>query len=242
MIVSGHSHPVSFSDMAHPTRRRARRLEFELLTHRYGPVELPVLVFRFPTAVQSIASSPLGGGIGRRGWVVNAQVPLSYSRRDPQSHLASLACSVGLRGRGVGMLTAAEVNEPTVTGEGGVSVVATVGVECVEPAAAPPAGGSPRVGTINIVVMLPRPLSDSALVNAVSTATEAKSQALADAGFGGTGTATDAICICCPLEGRAEHFGGPRSRVGSRVARAVHGAVLKGARGRRPQDRTIEGY
>lgn len=227
--------------MGHPTGRGAGRLEFELLSHRYGSMQLPVLVFRLPTAMQSIASSPLGGGVGRRAWVVNAQVPHSYSRRDPQSHLAALASSIGLRGRGVGMLTAADVTEANTADERGVSVVATVGVDCVEPAGPPLAVGSPRVGTINVVVMLPKRLSDSALVNAVTTATEAKSQALADAGFRGTGTATDAVCILCPSTGTPDEFGGPRSRLGSRVARAVHSAVLNGAGRWRPPRRTVKG-
>ncbi len=84
------------------------------------------------------------------------------------------------------------------------------------------------VGTINLVVLLPERLSDAALVNAVATATEAKSQALFEAGVAGTGTATDAVCIACPDEGPPHAFGGPRSVWGARLARAVHGAVLGG--------------
>jgi len=66
-------------------------------------------------------------------------------------------------------------------------------------------------------------------VNAVSTAAEAKAQALWDAGLEATGTATDAVCIACPEDGRLHTFGGPRSIWGSRLARAVHVAVAAGA-------------
>ena len=216
--------------MAQRTQCRIGRLRFDVLTHRYGSRDLPLAVFRLPAGTRSIASSPLGGGMGRRSWVINAQVPFSYARRDPQDHLRELASSLGLRGRGVGMLTAAAVPDYSAASEGGVDVVATVGVELVEQAAAPPRTGSPRrAGTINVVVLLPRPMSDAALVNAVSTATEAKAQALADVGFNGTGTATDAICICCPSNGAVQDYGGPRSRSGSRMARAVHAAVVAGA-------------
>jgi len=45
-----------------------------------------------------------------------------------------------------------------------------------------------------------------------------------------TGTATDALCVLCPDEGRAHSFGGPRSVWGARLARAVHAAVMAGAR------------
>jgi adenosylcobinamide amidohydrolase len=86
------------------------------------------------------------------------------------------------------------------------------------------------VGTINIVAFLPAPLADAALVNAVATATEAKVQALVEAGFDATGTATDALFIACPVagDGNAEPYGGPRSSWGARLARAVHAAVAEG--------------
>jgi adenosylcobinamide amidohydrolase len=78
-------------------------------------------------------------------------------------------------------------------------------------------------------VSVPVPLSDAAFVNAVVTATEAKTQALLDAGFAGTGTASDAVCVAAPASGRGEDFAGPRSRWGARIARAVHAAVYAGA-------------
>jgi adenosylcobinamide amidohydrolase len=64
-------------------------------------------------------------------------------------------------------------------------------------------------------------------VNAVATATEAKVQAMIEAGVPGTGTASDAIAVCCPPGGR-EPYGGPRSEWGARLARAVHAAVATG--------------
>ena len=81
------------------------------------------------------------------------------------------------------------------------------------------------VGTINVVAFVPERLSPAALVNAVMTVTEAKSQALWEAGVVGTGTASDALCIACPVTGPVHAFGGPRSLWGARLARAVHRAV-----------------
>ena len=85
-------------------------------------------------------------------------------------------------------------------------------------------------GTVNIVAVLGQRLSPAALVNAVMTVTEAKSQALWEAGFPGTGTPSDAVAVLCPAAGPAEAFAGPRSRWGSRLARAAHRAVLDGSR------------
>ena len=89
---------------------------------------------------------------------------------------------------------------------------------------------APAAGTINIVAQFPVRLAPGALLNALCTATEAKTQALFDAGVPGTGTASDAISIACPRIGAEEPFAGPRSRWGARLARAVHAAVLAGAR------------
>jgi adenosylcobinamide amidohydrolase len=160
---------------------------------------------------------------------VNAQVPASYGRRDPDHHLAKLGVSLGLAGRGVGMLTAADVRAVSVGSDSGVEVSATVGLGHPTWAAAEdPARPVSLVGTINVLVLLPERLSDAALVNAVATATEAKAQALWSQRIPGTGTATDAVCIACPDEGAAHSFGGPRSLWGARLARAVHAAVLGG--------------
>jgi adenosylcobinamide amidohydrolase len=198
---------------------------------REGGQELPVLLCRWPEPVLVIASSPHGGGLGARRWVVNAQVPSSYGRRDPDRHLAKLAVSLGLPGRGVGMLTAADVRGHTSASDAGVEVVATVGLGHPTRAASPDdlSPVSP-VGTINVVAIVPERLSDAALVNAVATATEAKSQALADLGLDATGTATDACCVVCPPDGPVHPFAGPRSVWGARLARAVHRAVLEGGR------------
>jgi adenosylcobinamide amidohydrolase len=80
------------------------------------------------------------------------------------------------------------------------------------------------------VAIVPERLSNAAMVNAVMSVTEAKAQALWDAGVSATGTASDAICVLCPDHGSAHPFGGPRSQWGARLARAVHRAVLNGCR------------
>lgn len=209
-------------------------MDVQTRLRREGSKDLPVLVFRLPEPMRAIASAPHGGGIGVRRWVLNAQVPPSYGRRDPDHHLNKLGVSLGLPGRGVGMLTAAAVREARTATDGGVEVVATVGLSHPILAAAPgdTSSATRAVGTINIVAHLPERLSEAALVNAVATATEAKTQALLEAGLNATGTATDAVCILCPDTGNVSGFGGPRSIWGARLARAVHAAVLDGARAR----------
>lgn len=204
--------------------RRAVQVQLRSRDEPYGAT--PVLVVPFPRPLRVVSSAPWGGGLGLRRFVLNAQVPPGYARRDPDAHLAAIARGLGLGGPGVGMLTAADVEANQVAGDEGVEVVATVGLGHPIRAAAPESCHQATAGTINIVAVLPVRLADAALINAVATATEAKVQALLDLGFDATGTATDAIAIACPATGVPESFGGPRSVWGGRLARAVHAAVL----------------
>ena len=203
-------------------------------------IRLPVACWRPGPGYLMISSGVLGGGIGPREWVLNAQVPGQYARTDPAGHLAELADQLGLTGPGTGMLTAAQVTDLVTRSDEGAEAAVTAGLRVPTWAAAPghgggaagrPAGAGLAPGTINIIVSVPVPLTDAALVNAVITATEAKTQAVLDAGFAGTGTATDAVCVAAPAPAgaAAEEFAGPRSDWGARIARAVYAAVLAGA-------------
>lgn len=196
---------------------------------------LHALLWRAGPGWRMVSSAVLGGGIGERGWVLNAQVSHGYRRTDPDRHLAALAEEAGVRGPGVGLLTAAEVSSFGRACDGGAEAVVTAGLGVRGWAASPAEGvaGPAPAGTVNIVVALPVALTDAALVNAVATATEAKVQALLDAGYDCSGTPTDAVCVAArtPLPGGEAHaFAGPRSPWGARLARAVHTAVLAAAR------------
>ncbi|MFJ7493431.1 adenosylcobinamide amidohydrolase [Streptomyces sp. NPDC097727] len=205
----------------------------ELLTRHEDGLDIHHLVWRLGPGWRVCSSAVLGGGIGPRSWILNAQVPGGYPRLDPDRHLAEIAAAEHLGGPGAGLMTAADVTAYTVAADEGVTATATCGLGVHGWAAAPAEGteGLPRPGTVNIVVTLPVALSDAALVNAVATATEAKVQALLDAGLDCSGTPTDAVCIAAPSPGPTpgEPFAGPRSRWGARLARAVHAAVLEGA-------------
>jgi len=177
------------------------------------------------------STSSVGGGLGERSWVLNAQVARDYARHDLAAHGAELAALAGLRGPGVVMLTAADVRRVEDAVDGGVRVDATVGL--THPTWAADVDGAvsarPAPGTINVVVQAPVALAPAALLNALCTATEAKTQALIEAGVPGTGTASDAVTVIAPASGVAAEFAGPRSEWGARIARAVHAAVLAGA-------------
>ena len=185
----------------------------------------PVLVWRHASPVRVLSSASVGGGLGSASWVVNVEVDDSYRRVDLAAHIGEIAADLGLVGDGVGLLTAARVERFGQAAEAGVDVHATVGLSVPTWAAGPPEPAPVAPGTVNIVVDMPVACTDAALVNLVMTVTEAKTQALVEAGVPGTGTASDAVVVTCPVDGDPEVFGGPRSRWGQQVARCVHTAV-----------------
>ncbi|WP_445397732.1 adenosylcobinamide amidohydrolase [Streptomyces sp. LE64] len=222
------------STVVPPPRTSVGPLRVERLARVEDGGTLGALLWRAGPGWRMVSSSVLGGGLGERAWVLNAQVSHGYRRTDPDRHLAALAADAGARGTGVGLMTAADVTAHGRAQDGGVGAVATAGLG-VRGWAASPAGSATvphQPGTVNIVVALPVALTDAALVNAVVTATEAKVQALLDAGYDCSGTPTDAVCVAArvPAPGAEVHgFAGPRSPWGARLARAVHRAVRAAA-------------
>lgn len=193
-----------------------------------------VLAWRFPEPRLALSSAPVGGGSAGLDWLVNIGVTPGYARTDLAGHAADVAARLGLAGAGAALLTAADVRRVVDTEDGEVVVDATVGV--TKPTWAADADDSFALrsdsgwvpGTINLVVQVPVGLSPAAAVNAVITATEAKAQALFEAGVPGTGTASDAVVVLWPALLPAEPFAGPRAPWGARIARAVHAAVRRG--------------
>ena len=196
---------------------------------------MPVLYWRFPEPLLAISSAALGGGIGPCSWLVNATVPMSYARTDPARHLGEIAAGLDLHGPGVGLLTGVDVADVVAARDGesasGPPSAWAPPIQAAAPSSArTPSSAGPHAGTVNVVVWVPQRLGAGALVNAVATITEAKTQAIRDLGLAATGTATDAVCVLCPAGGPAAEYGGPRSTWGGRLARATHHAVLAGGR------------
>lgn len=99
-------------------------------------------------------------------------------------------------------------------------------------------------GTINIAVHLSEPLSDAALIETLSIATQARTAAIIDTRYQlptgiATGTGTDCIAIAAPAG--ATPYAGLHTAIGEAVGRAVYNAVSAGAqvwmdKVRRPED------
>lgn len=207
----------------------------EIVPYGSDDDRLPALVWELAEPMWCLSSAPVGGGLGEVDWLLNATVEADFAETDLAAVISQIAAEHNLTGRGVGMLTAADVWLVQRRNDGGVEVEVTVGVRLPTWAASPkdpklesrdPGTISP--GTINTVAIMPAPLSPAAAVNAIMTITEAKTQALVETGIQGTGTASDAVAVLWPTAGEAAQFGGPRSLWGARLARATHAAVAAG--------------
>lgn len=114
-----------------------------------------------------------------------------------------------------------------------VSCIATVGLGNAERIghrrAAPRAG----YGTINLVLLIEKGLTEAAQIEALTIAVQARTAAVLDAGIrltGGfaTGTGTDCVALACD-PGSLAHAG-THTALGEAIGRATYQAVLAGAR------------
>jgi adenosylcobinamide amidohydrolase len=136
----------------------------------------------------------------------------------------------------VGLLTSRDVSRYRVaraTADGVEAfAVATVGLSNAERIGQRRPQVAARAGTINVAVALSAGLSEAALLETVSIATQARTAAVMEAGLrlaGGvaTGTGTDCLAVAAP-SGNIRHAG-LHTDVGEAVGRAVHDAVRAGA-------------
>jgi iron complex transport system ATP-binding protein len=86
----------------------------------------------------------------------------------------------------------------------------------------------PHVGTINTWVFINGKLTDEAFIQAMITATEAKTKALADqqvtdafTGTIATSTATDSLLIAATQHGPQMQYAGPITDIGKLIGRGV---------------------
>jgi adenosylcobinamide amidohydrolase len=156
---------------------------------------------------------------------------------DPEALLARALDEAGLDGA-VGLLTARDLTrfEASTCSDGtrAARCVATVGLGNALAAGDPPRRLA-RVGTINLLVQVSRPLDEGALVEAVALAAEARTAALLEArvpsrasGRAATGTGTDCIVVAAPEARDGERWVGKHTPLGALVGASVREAVARG--------------
>jgi adenosylcobinamide amidohydrolase len=187
----------------------------------------------------TVSSAIYNGGFKRVKAILNIQVPESYSditlHEDPLRLVKASSAKVGVHDNYLAMITAAKIKNmmhvTKIDGDITVNVVATAGASHGE-SAGETINAEHLDGTINIIVVINGNPTDSCLVAAFVTATEAKTAALNDldirsrySGELATGSITDSLSVATTNTGQVIELGGPASKLGQLVASCVREAV-----------------
>ncbi len=154
---------------------------------------------------------------------------------DPLEFLAARLGEAGLP-QALAFMTSRDISRYHRAGREveGVSAtcVTTVGLANAERVGARKAR-APHAGTINTLVHVSVPLTDGALVEALSIVTEARTAAIVDWGRAEpgavTGTGTDCIVVASPQTGAPHAYAGLHTAVGEAIGGAVYEATFEGA-------------
>ncbi len=191
------------------------------------------------TGLLTVSSAIYSGGYKRVRAILNISVPDGYSdadlHEDPLRLVRMSAGKVGVSEDYLAMITAAKIKNMmhVAKTEGGitVNVVATAGASHGE-SAGEAIDAEHFDGTINIIVLINAKPTDSCLVAAFVTATEAKTAALNDldirsryCGEAATGSITDSLSVATTGTGPTVELGGPASKLGQLVGACVREAV-----------------
>lgn len=168
--------------------------------------------------------------------VRDADLPRSV---DPDAYFLHRARREGLPAE-IGLMTAADISrfalERRSVAGGVVTVVVTAGLgnnESVLPSAGSVLTASHRVGTVNMVAVSPRPLSPSALLEAISIVAQGRTAAILDLclrtedGRPVTGTGTDCIVMAAPIGRLAQSHCGLHTSLGRALGEAAFTATLE---------------
>ncbi len=191
-----------------------------------------------------VSSAVVGSELTHTQHILNVAVSKDYNNRQPADDLQSVAQQLNIIEPFVGLLTAARLNDAQVIIErsNATAVAAVVTVGLTFPVAAgvtEAAVLNPAPGTINIILVIDACLPISAHINAIITATEAKSLALVEGGIraphGGlaSGTGTDAIVVATTERGDRYDYAGPIAPLGFLIGRAVRRAMQSALSARR---------
>lgn len=196
-----------------------------------------------PERWHMLSSAVLPGGFSWADRIINWKVPLHYECDDPVRDLRMKCEAWGCDPQAtIGLITAAKLTHSSVVEAAGdgfrLMVCTSVGTRNAARAGLPRRTYSAyTAGTINIVLLIDGQLTDSAMVNAIITATEAKSAALQKLGIieqqngeQATGTTTDAIAIGVSQakSWNAVHaYAGAATTIGCAIGEAVYASVLE---------------
>ena len=203
------------------------------------------------TPLKILSSAVLNGGLQDANGIMIVHVPEDCGSEiadpvhsNPEDFLRKEASKLNLpQDKVVGLMTAADLQNAELTSQKyedtTLSALVTAGISCPATAGDEIASkyGSFRFkefGTINIIVLIDGNLTESCMVNAVSTVTEAKTVALREldirSRFSGdlaSGTVTDSVAVAHTKLGSPIKYAGTATMIGELVGKSVKELVKK---------------
>jgi adenosylcobinamide hydrolase len=215
--------------------------QIDLLDNIKLIVKENVLAIFCDSALKTVSSAIYNGGTNQVKAVLNVGVPEGYSdlslHFDPLELITSSAAKLGLTKEYLAMVTAAKVKNYSLVSKKSdkfsVHVAATAGCSHGE-SSGEEMDVQEIVGTINIIVLIDGNPSESCMVAALITATEAKSAVMRDfdvrshyTGDSATGSITDSVTVASTCRGKTLSLAGPASNLGKLVGYCARQAVTE---------------
>jgi iron complex transport system ATP-binding protein len=192
---------------------------------------------QFENSLRTISNGVLGEGVQWVKHFCNYHVHKYYNCDHPKDDILEWMQKEEIpQEQSVGMMTAVTLEDRAICEQeiGGISylVVVTAGVSnAVDITSAYSVTSPPtyKAGTINTMLFIDAHFSDGALVNAMISATEAKTKALSDlaivdqnTGTIATGTSTDSLLIATTQVGEITPYAGSGTLVGKGIGEIVY--------------------
>lgn len=203
-------------------------------------VQKGTLVIKFDKPVKILSSAVLNGGLCKARVIINHHVAKSFSHRNPQKILRDVADDLNLPDDTVGLMTAVEIQNVAIKTEktknmtvctlvtAGLSYPATAGDETTE---------STKKGTINIILLIDRSLTEGCMVNCIQTAVEAKTVALREldirsrfSNSTASGSTSDAIMVASMGVDESIKYAGTGTELGIIIGKTVKEATKEAIR------------
>jgi iron complex transport system ATP-binding protein len=192
------------------------------------------IIIHSDVPLKALSSAVLNGGFIKSRNILNYHVPLDYSHDDPKMDLKRVSEAFGLKTPVIGLMTGVNIENVSIKNEmsNSISTCAIITAGLSNPAAAGDYIPIKDFGTINIIVLIDGNLTDSALVDAVKTITEAKTLVLHELDIRSpysdhfaTGTTSDAIVVACTGLGEMLEYAGTATELGYLIANCVKKAL-----------------
>ncbi|WP_313893318.1 adenosylcobinamide amidohydrolase [Psychrobacillus sp.] len=212
----------------------------KLITTENFRVTGDLVVFQAEHQLKTWSSAVINAGSGWYKTFVNRRVDANYACDNVQEEMLEFLANKGFsETETVGMMTAVNTKDVVIKEYdipfGSIVIMVTAGVgNAVDVSRAHEVEMLPAIGTINTWIIISGELSDEAFIQAVITATEAKTKALTfeqvkdpRTGTIATGTSTDSVLVAATQKGAHIQYAGPITEIGKKIGLGVYECTVE---------------